>query len=208
MEGHDRAASVQCDEMAKKLTKWRYQQRELFPSIDPLPDVSETPQDDNLLLPSSFDTAQRSRLSLEYFASIEKDLRLGQAYDLLSVLRGLLNWKSHQVNHKHIQLRGQGVLTQSQTKLQETLHKIRRTAKRYNHTYQALVRLGLEEDHELRELKDGELRVKYVGELPKQGESKEKNPWFWLVGKPDNKPTDEWSTECAMVLDFTDAVMY
>lgn len=49
----------------------------------------------------------------------DKELHIGRAYNLLEKLKALLNWKSHQVNFKYMQLRGQGVLTRAQKYLQD-----------------------------------------------------------------------------------------
>ncbi|KAJ3565598.1 hypothetical protein NP233_g7533 [Leucocoprinus birnbaumii] len=74
-------------------------------------------------------------------------------------------------------------------------HDICQCAKHYRLAFQALTRLGLPADSELKPISDNNLWGKDMTSLRKKGDSKREEPWFWLIGKPKDCTDEQWQLE-------------
>ena len=184
------------------LVAWRQNQFEFCPllrlSIDAVDPAS--PEREKLLLPSSFNEALRKRFELTSLAIIEYKLREGQAYDALGDLREKIKIFNVNLDFKKKNVFGQGPNTRVQDFLKQLTADKVTAADKYRIAYQALIHLGLSKgETELQELRDDELFGKDASRLAKLGDSKNGDPWFWTVGRPQGlsaKEQAEWSLEC------------
>ncbi|KAJ3554489.1 hypothetical protein NP233_g12411 [Leucocoprinus birnbaumii] len=96
---------------------------------------------------------------------------------------------------KRIDVFSQEGNTRSWTVLNTLKDDICQCAKRYRLAFQALTRLGLPTDSELKPVGDNDLWGKDMMSLRKKGNSKREEPWFWLIGKPKECTDEQWQLE-------------
>ena len=97
---------------------------------------------------------------------------------------------------KKIELHGQGASTRAQAMLQSRTTEKLRAAREYRRAHAALVELGMaEKDTMLQVLHDDQLWMKNVSAPCSLSAGKERDPWFWTVGRPVGIEIDEWSQE-------------
>ena len=188
--------------LQQELVTWRQSQFNFCPllklSINAV-DVT-SPEQEKLLLPSSFNQVQRDHLGLTSLAIIEHQLREGQAYDALDDLCEKIKIFNANLDFKKKNVFGQGANTRAQNFLKQLAADKVSAADKYRTAYQALISLGLSvSDPSLQELHDDQLFGKDTSRLAKLGDSKREDPWFWTVARPSNLPAKEqaeWSLEC------------
>jgi hypothetical protein len=152
-----------------------------------------TPEEEPLLLPSSFSEACRSRLGLESAAKVEKELRKGQAHDRLDDVRTCIQAYNHHIAMKASDVRSQRHITRARGIVDNLVEDIRKPALQYQRTYEALLKLGLPPDDPiLRPLLDSELWAKNSAMPAKLGDSRKEDPWFWHIACPaDLSPAEK-----------------
>lgn len=188
--------------LQQALVTWRQNQFQFCPLLRPSIDAVDpaSPEREKLLLPSSFNEGLRKRFGLTSLAIIEYKLREGQAYDALEDLREKIKIFNVNLDFKKKNVFGQGPSTRAQDFLKQLTADKVTAADKYRIAYQALTRLGLSRaETELQELRDDELFGKDASRLAKLGDSKNGDPWFWTVGRPQglsDKEQAEWSLEC------------
>ena len=126
------------------LVKFRELQQVHQPELSIVP---PSPDDDvvnsPLFLPSSLSHDTRSKCSPRLVA-MERDLRLSQCHDSLSLLRNHLHSRSRLVKDKYLNVRNQGPNTKSRELLNRASAQISAAADRYNTAYSALCSLDLD----------------------------------------------------------------
>lgn len=183
------------------LTKWRTTQFTRFPSLrDRIPSVNpDLPEDELLLLPSSFNEPHRAFLGLTDLGKVEHKLREGRAHDALETLRLAIKTFNFNRQFKVNFVHGQGPNTRAQDFLATLTADKVSAADEYRRARAALLTLGLpSEDKSLQPLSNSELWGKDTSKLPELGDSKRVEPWFWTAGRPSNLSTKEeaeWSAE-------------
>jgi hypothetical protein len=188
--------------LRQELVTWRQSQFEFCPflrlSIDAVNPIS--PEQEKLLLPSSFNQVLRKQFDLTSLAIIEYQLREGQAYDALDDLREKIKIFNVNLDFKKKNVFGQGPNTRAQGFLKQLTADKVHAAEKYRMAYRALISLGLSKDKtDLEELHDDQLFGKDASRPSKLGDSKKEDPWFWTVGRPHGlsaKEQAEWSLEC------------
>jgi len=175
--------------LRNNLVEWRKKQFKLFPlllmdskirSVNPL-----TPENEPLLLPSSFSEACRVRLGLESAAKAEYEMREGQAHDRLNDVRECIQSYNHHIAMKASNVRSQRHITRARGIVNNLVTDIQKPATHYNRTREALLGLGLSPDDPiLRPLLDSELWAKNAAMPAKLGDSRKEDPWFWHVARP------------------------
>lgn len=194
--------------LRRQLDDWRPAQLSLFPSLSS--EIKTTsglmPENEILLLPSSFSEESRKELGLAEAAKIEYDLREGRAHDALEELRTAIKVFNVNLDFKKTQVFGYGPNTRAQKLLQELQSDKVSSAATYRMAREGLLALGLREDDEiLRELKEDQLWGKDTSRLAGLGDSRKEDPWFWHVGRPSGLNAEEqkeWSLECAYYISW------
>ena len=133
-------------------------------------------------------------------AIIEYKIREGQAYDALEDLREKIKIFNVNLDFKKKIVFSQGPNTHAQDLLKQLTADKVTAADKYRIAYQALTHLGLSKaETELQELHDDELFGKDASQLAKLGDSKNRDLWFWMVGRSQGlsaKEQADWSLEC------------
>ncbi|KAJ3560759.1 hypothetical protein NP233_g10624 [Leucocoprinus birnbaumii] len=189
------------EELYHNLCRWRSQQAGLYPQLHPLPPIDEDNIiDTDLRLPSSLSREQRTSLKLTGAADMEKDLRLGLAYDLLHQLKLEINeW-----NSLAFSLTKQS--TKSTKRIEERVRadprldriKVRqhRVMNRYNDNREILLSLDYDLGTTgLKKLTADQLWGKHALQPRELGNSSHRDPWFWGVGKPGEVTPESWNAE-------------
>ena len=91
------------------MLQWRAYLFDHYPRLrDHIPAADSTkPQDDSLQLPSVFTPSQRINFGLTDLATIEYDLREGQAHDALHVVREAIKTFNYNLAFKNTNIHGQ-----------------------------------------------------------------------------------------------------
>lgn len=187
--------------LSRDIKTWRRQQFDRFPSIRkhiPLVDFT-TPELEQLKLPSEFTPAMRRALGLTDLATIEYELREGQAHDALSALRQVIQEYNHNLLDKNGNIHGtkEGLRSATFFKILSA-DKMSAVAK-YRSARAALLSLGLPHNDTIwRELHDNELHGRNVSSKRQLGESSKQDPWFWAVVRPkglSDEKEKEWSLD-------------
>lgn len=182
-------------DLRKAIDQWRIRCNQLFPRLPPHP-PADHPEDEVLELPSSYSTGFFQQFGITSLAQIEYDIRLGDAYDAIDDIRTSIHIYNASTHEKRTQIFGQRPITRALTILNSLKNDTRACAKRYGASYTALLALGLPEDSELKPIKDHDLWGKDMTLTAKQGDSKRKEPWYWVIGKPRDVSDDAWELEC------------
>lgn len=182
-------------ELREATDKWRLCYRDLYPNL--LPHITAgQPENDKLELPSSYSTVQRQQSGIETLAEFEYEIRLGYAYDAIDDLRTTIHIYNASVREKKSQVFGQHPATRAGAILTSLKDDIRDCAKRYRLSYTALQALDLPENSELKPIGDDDLWGKDMTSTSKPGDSKRREPWYWVIGKPRDLSDAAWELEC------------
>ncbi|KAF7360834.1 hypothetical protein MSAN_01112700 [Mycena sanguinolenta] len=158
----------------------------------------EKPEHEVLFLPSNFNAATRDDLKLKALSLIEYELREANAYQHLEDLRNAIRVYNINYAFKRTHLHGTGATTKAANYLKTLYNDVQIHCTNYRITRAALLKLGLpRDDKALQPLKRDELRGK-DGKEQAPGQAKEKDPWFWKVGRPSGLSVEQeqqWSTE-------------
>lgn len=176
------------------IDEWRTRYRELFPRALPHP-PTDFPENVKLELPSSFNSDHTQQIGLHTIAQVEFGIRLGQAYDAIDDIRTAIHIYNASSRERRTQVFGQRLGTRACTVLLSLKQDIRDSAKQYQSVYSCLVALGLPEDSELKPISEKELWGKDMTSTTKIGDSKQKEPWYWVIGKPKNISNSTWGLE-------------
>jgi hypothetical protein len=187
--------------LRRNIDQWREYQLQHYPQLRPQikPGDLGKPEDDALVLPSTFPRTMRARLNLGELATIEYNLREGQAHDALRDLRLAIKTFNYNLSLKKINIHGQSANTRAQAFLQSLSADKINAAEKYRCACTALRALGLSEDDTMfRELRDDELWMKNVSSTHALGDGGKPDPWFWALGRPSGMSAaedKEWSRE-------------
>ena len=190
------------NKLQRELISWRQTQVVICPLLEPYIGAVDpiSPEQEKLLLPSSFDQHRREGLGLTSLAAMEYQLREGQAYDALEDVREKIKIFNANLGFKKANVFGQRANTRAQHFLSQLTADKVSGAEKYCIARRALIRLGLSEsDASLQELHDDQLYGKDASKPAGLGDSKREDPWFWTVGKPSGltpKEQTDWSIEC------------
>ena len=146
--------------LQQELITWRQSQFDFCSLLKPFITAVDptSPEQEKLLLPSSFNRVLRERLGLTSFAVIEHQLREGQAYDALHNLREKIKIFNANLDFKKKNVFGQGANTRAQEFLKQLAADKVNAADKYRVAYRALVSLGLATSNQgLQELRDDQL---------------------------------------------------
>ncbi|KAF8575716.1 hypothetical protein K439DRAFT_1623383 [Ramaria rubella] len=122
--------------MSKALDAWYASLPDFMPA-DVLQETLEGevhPENEVLQLPSDFSKSSYVRLGLSELASMEKQLRVGQAHDAEKTLE-------YVGVEKYRMAGGQGILTRSEANIQRASHQVKKWNEVYQHAWRALERL-------------------------------------------------------------------
>lgn len=166
-----------------------------------MPHVStEFPENETLELPSSYGIEQAQQYGLHALAQFESQLRLGRAYDAIDDLRTAIHLYNMGHHEKRNEVFGQRPNTRASAALRSLRQDIHDCARRYNSSYSALVALGLPKNSELKPISEKELWGKDMTLTGRLGDSKRKEPWYWVIGKPKDISDSAWGQERAYTL--------
>ncbi len=181
-------------DLRKTIDQWRIRYRELFPQVFPHI-TTDYPENDTLELPSSYSKDCIRHFGLNALAQFEHEIRLGHAYDTIDDIRSAIHIYNATTHEKRTQVFGQRPGTRAWQILTSLKNDVRECAKRYRLSYTALLALGLPQDSELKPIKDDQLWGKDMTSVSKQGDSKLKEPWYWVIGKPKELSDGAWQLE-------------
>jgi hypothetical protein len=160
---------------------------------------STTPENVQLQLPSAFNAALRQTLGLTELATIEYELREGQAHDALKSLRQIIQEFNHNLLDKKNNVHGITATLRSESFLRVFTSDKQIAAATYRRARNAMISLGLSSTDSLwRELRDDQLWGKNVSTVRSMGDSKIRDPWFWQVVAPrglSKEKEKEWSLD-------------
>jgi hypothetical protein len=192
------------------MLQWRVYLFDHYPRLrDHIPAADSTkPEDDSLQLPSVFTPSQQINFSLTDLATIEYDLREGQAHDALHAVREAIKTFNYNLAFKETHIHGQWANTQAQTFLQLLSKDRVSAADKYRRARAALLKLGLPEtDTVLQPLRNDQLWMKNVNEPQKLGETALNDPWIWKVGRPkglSKQQEADWSEDSTYIISAFD----
>lgn len=181
-------------DLQRAMVQWRIRYHALLPQVF-LHVSADHPENEILELPSSYKSQDLPRFGLSITALIEHEIRLGHAYDSIDDIRTGIHIYNATTYERWTQMFGQRQGTRASTVLSALKSDIQEYLKRYRSSYTALLALGLPKSSELRPIEDNELRGKDVTAMRKQGDSKRKEPWFRVIGKPRDLSNDDWEME-------------
>jgi len=132
-------------------------------------------------------------------ATIERELRQGQAADILSNLRDALQLKELLLVGKAKGASGNKSQTRAQGYINKSTAHVNHFAKAYNSCRQAMVQLGMKDDDpSFPRLKATDIYIKAVTGWKATGEGKVTNSWIWTHGLID-KDAAEWKDDSELV---------
>lgn len=182
-------------DLRKATDYWRTRYRTQFPQA--FPHISTgNPENEVLKLPSSYAPDLRQQLSLGDLALFEYEIRLGHAYDSIDDIQTAIHVYNASSHKKRTEVFGQKPATRAWGIINNLKNDICECSKRYTLSYTALLALGLPSNSELKPIRDDDLWGKDMTSVSKQGSSKCKEPWFWVIGKPRDLSNDAWEFEC------------
>jgi len=182
-------------DLCEAIGKWRSHYYKLYPNTSRHAATTH-PEDAKLKLPSSYDAPQGQQSSTKTLAEIEYEIRLGYAYDAINDLRTTIHIYNASVREKKSQVFGQHPATRASAILTSLKDDIRDCAKQYRLSYKALQALGLPKNSELKPIGDDDLWGKDMTSMAKPGDSKRREPWYWVIGKPRDLSDAAWELEC------------
>lgn len=185
-------------DLRKDIGHWRARYHQFFPQVPPHP-PADNPEDETLELPSSYNANRLESFGLGTLANLEFTIRLGHAYDAIDDIRTSIHIYNTSSREKRTQLSGQRSGTRAWSILNSIKNDTRECAKRYHLSYSALLTLGLPGDSELKPIREEDLWGRDMALMTKQGESKRKEPWYWVIGKPRDISNGDWELECKSV---------
>lgn len=163
-------------------------------------DVEE--DDDDIDLAESLTLALPSSMPLTdqdpTIRSIEKELREGQAFELLQSLRKSLSERVALQRNQSRDQRGQKAKTRSSAIVNRVTNEIKKTTKRYQKTYSALSALGVAFDPRLQKLNEVDVTARNVFEYTQTvGRGMDTGiSWIWRqVPMGSGAQSDSWLEE-------------
>lgn len=186
-------------DLQKSIDQWHIHHRKLFPLTPPHPQADH-PENEKLELPSSFNAGCFQPFGISILARLEYDIRLGHAYDAIDDIRSAIHIYNPSSHEKRKQMFSQRSTTRAWAVLNSLKDNIRDCAKRYHLSFSVLLVLGLPQGSELKPIRDHDLWGKDLTSVSKQGDSKRKEPWYWVIGKPKDLSDNAWELECASSL--------
>lgn len=148
------------------------------------------PESQKLFLPSDFNADERTELRLATLAMMERELREGQAHDILAALRKAVQATGVQEDFGMMEVRGQHAKTRNAEEIKKLKANARGCAAQYRVVRDALLRLGMsEEDATFKPLLDEELWMKNPHTVHRLGDGTREEPWYWHMG-PSGIRTD------------------
>ncbi|KAJ3573929.1 hypothetical protein NP233_g2102 [Leucocoprinus birnbaumii] len=181
-------------DLRSAIESWRNELRKIYPTLRPL-GLSDYPENDTIELPSSYTIPEIHEYKIADFAQLEFTVRLGIAYDTIDDIRTTIHIYNASKLVKRTEVFGQGPATRAWTILNGLKNDIRECAKRYQQSYHGLCRLGLPQSSELKPVTEQDLWGKDMSSTKKKGDSKQEEPWFWVIGKPSDISDDQWKLE-------------
>lgn len=129
--------------------------------------------------------------------SIEQELREAQAFELLHSLRKSLSERVALQRNQSRDQRGQKAKTRSSSIVNRVTNKIKKTTKRYQKTYNALLALGVAIHPRLQELKENDVSARNVFEYTQTvGRGDKDISWIWRqVPMGSEAQSDSWLEE-------------
>lgn len=159
----------------------------------------ERPEAAAILLPSSFSAGDRHSKGLDAMASVEYDIRQGQAHDALRNLRSEISIRNWNIREKKAQIHGIGANTRAQNYLKTLSNNIQSAGDMYRRARTALIALGMSDnDPVLQPLLPKEQHGKSALKS-KPGQLRHKEPWFWTIQRPEGLDVTQerdWEREC------------
>ncbi|KAK7027904.1 hypothetical protein VNI00_015120 [Paramarasmius palmivorus] len=163
-----------------------------------------------LILPSYFDSDRRIICHLQQAAEIERDLREGQANDLLEEVRCRILTRNHIAVVKKVEATGQQHHTRSLGLMKTQTNGAKTAMRLYNHNREAMLSLGPESmDSQYQKLEANQLWVTNHRRQRNLGEPRS-DPWYWNVSfrsKTDDEDDNAWLTEMNRVKWFRDRAL-
>jgi hypothetical protein len=165
------------------------------------PEMSITPEQDMISLPSSLAPGEIERYSLQRLAEVEGELRKGQINDSLQGLRLALGEKSLSFRAEVRNAHSQKTSQRAWAKVHKFDAEARRHRKIYNHSRAALQRLSVSPEYlsSLHNITKDDMKMSGdVTEENRYGQRSDTLAWFWrfdngLSGEDQSSPR---MTEC------------
>ncbi|KAJ7576191.1 hypothetical protein C8J56DRAFT_1062311 [Mycena floridula] len=174
--------------LSKEIKSWRIRQQELMPSVLQFATNAAVvhPELEKLYLPSDFSKSNWDCHKLHHLASVEMQLREGEANDAIRILRrelihgaALLKGKKD----KRLAIQGQERNTRALKVLYNNRGKQRSQMAKYQHSRAAMLNLGLSPSSQaFPPLTDADLYCKDPSKPVELGDSKKTDGWIWRVG--------------------------
>jgi hypothetical protein len=165
------------------------------------PEMSITPEQDMISLPSSLAPGEIERYSLQRLAEVEGELRKGQINDSLQGLRLALGEKSLSFRAEVRNAHSQKTSQRAWAKVHKFDAEARRHRKIYNHSRAALQRLSVSPEYlsSLHNITKDDMKMSGdVTEENRYGQRSDTLAWFWrfdngISGEDQSSPR---MTEC------------
>lgn len=169
-----------------------------------VPEISITPEQDMISLPSSLAPGEINRHSLQRLAEVEGELRKGQINDSLQGLRLALGEKSLSFRAEVRNAHSQRTSQRAWAKVNKFDVEARRHRRIYNHSREALQRLAVFPEYlsSLHDITDDDMKMsRDVTEENRYGQRSDMLAWFWRFdnGLSDEEQTSPRMTECMLL---------
>lgn len=155
-----------------------------------------------LCLPSSFSKQDISTAGLEWLASQEMELRKGQANDSLEALKMVLAHKALLLRHVVRNAKSSHTRTRAWDKVKLSGIELKKHARAYNRTRQAMVNLGVDDDSLKFYQKITTRDLGVSGDIVEEnrlGQRSETLAWFWRLGHGHSSNDNVWMNECKSI---------
>lgn len=187
------------DRLQIKIEQFNERMCGVFPAMNELPIAAAGTRASKarLLLPSQMRPDDVARFGLQDLAIVEKRLRIGACFDLLTQLKLALGVRSSLTRH-HRQKQGYKGTTRSQGSVKRAEANVKRHGRSYCRSWLALDRLGVPEDERfhLQELKQEDMTMLgrwLEGEQYRKGGSQ--LPWIWTTQPPARQEANDEENE-------------
>jgi hypothetical protein len=153
----------------------------------------------SMSMPSAFGQEACRRNGWLTVATQEKELRVGQANECLTMLRLALGHKSLLLRQSVRIAQGQKARTRAWDEVTSIEEKIKKEVAIYHRAREALVQLGAEEDILKQYQPIGPEDLKMPGDVVEEnrfGQRSDALAWFWRMDGAGHYPGNNWMNEC------------
>ena len=190
--------------LSHEIVKWQQRYFALTPqfyNIDPDGIASDegptNVEDATLCLPSDFDASDRVAQGLHSLASVELDLRKGEAYDAIREVRASASHVAGLKTQKKRHVRGVRNTTRAGSIITTATRHLEYSAQYYNRSRAAILSLDPSLDQAFPELTERDYKIKGLEKGVFLGTGTITEGWIWGFGPRSDESMEPWQEDGA-----------